>query len=189
MSDVDTRVHLLDAALKVIARRGLHGMTMRAVAKEADCALGLLNYHFDDKDALIVEAYQRIADRLMSAADADTDDATTPDEKVDAYLRVVFKPEFLATDYLSLRLSLWAAVESEPKIGELNRQLDLNYWGGLATLISKARPALSKEQAQDRATDVVIAQNGIWLTWVVRPDEAALKRCIDRCHQVALAAA
>ena len=187
MAESDTRVHLLDAALRVIASEGLHGMTMRAIATEADCALGLLNYHFDDKDALIVEAFQRIVDRLMNSAAAESDLATTPDAKVDAYLQVVFKPEFLATEYLSLRLSLWAAVASDDKIGDLNRRLDLDYWGGLASLIEAARPELSRSDAEERATDVIIAQNGIWLTWIVRPDEDALKRCIDHCRETALA--
>lgn len=189
MAEVDTRAHLLDSTLKVIAQRGLHGVTMRAVAEEAECALGLLNYHFDDKDALIVEAYRSVAAKLMSTAGVDVDVAEDADGRVDAHLLVVFKPEFLTVDYLSLRLSLWAAVASDPKIGELNRQLDLNYWRRLAELIAAARPTLQISQAEQRATDIVIAQNGIWLTWIVRPDDAALKRCIDRCRAIALAPA
>ena len=84
MAEVDTRVHLLDSTLKVIAQRGLHGVTMRAVADQADCALGLLNYHFDDKDALLVEAYETIATRLMSEATTDVEAAGTADQQVEA---------------------------------------------------------------------------------------------------------
>lgn len=186
MAEVETRVHLLNSTLRIIAQRGLHGVTMRAVADQADCALGLLNYHFDDKDALIVEAYETIAARLMSEATTDVEAAGSADQQVEAHLLVVFKPEFLTADYLSLRLSLWAAVASDPQIGDLNRKLDLDYWGRLVELIQVARPGLTREQAEQRATDVVIAQNGIWLTWIVRPDDAALERCIANCRRVAL---
>ena len=110
MAEVETRVHLLDSTLKVIAQRGLHGVTMRAVAEQADCALGLLNYHFADKEALIVEALESIAERLMSEAAADVARASGLDAEVEAHLLVVFKPEFLTTDYLSLRLSLLSLI-------------------------------------------------------------------------------
>lgn len=186
MASSETRDQLLDAAVRVLAERGLHGFTMRAVSTEADCALGLVNYHFEDKDALVVETYQRIVDQLMDASAAAVATAEGPDEKLIAFIETVFGEAFLNADYLTLRLSLWAAAGSEPSVAALNMRFDRNYLDQLAELLRKARPALTEAEAEDRATDIMVAQNGIWLSWVVRPDEAALERCLVHCRALAL---
>ena len=65
MTMTDTQGQILDAVLTVIVRQGIRSLSFRAVAAEADVALGLLNYHFDDKESLIRAAYQHAAQRLM----------------------------------------------------------------------------------------------------------------------------
>ena len=47
------------AVQSVIVRDGVRGTSMRQVAQEADVSLGLLSYHFDGKDSLIVAAFER----------------------------------------------------------------------------------------------------------------------------------
>lgn len=186
MSQGETRDQLVDAALVVLADRGLHGMTLRAVSAEADSALGLVNYHFADKDALIIEAYQKIVDRLTDASRASVEGARGPEDKVIAFIGTAFDPAFLNSDYLTLRLSLWAAASNEPSIAEVNTRLDQDYWVRLTELVAAARPGVSHQDASDRATDIMVAQNGIWLSWIVRPDEAALARCLEHCRSLAL---
>ncbi|MDR3672275.1 MAG: helix-turn-helix domain containing protein [Holophaga sp.] len=43
---------LLAAALKVFAKSGLEGASMRAIAREAGCDVSLLYYYFDNKEAV-----------------------------------------------------------------------------------------------------------------------------------------
>jgi AcrR family transcriptional regulator len=50
------RQALLDAAVRVVARGGLRGLTYRAVAQEAGTTHGLVVHHFGSRDALIEEA-------------------------------------------------------------------------------------------------------------------------------------
>ena len=52
----DGRDALLRAAVVVVARSGLRGLTYRAVADEAGVAHALVRHHFDSRDALIVAA-------------------------------------------------------------------------------------------------------------------------------------
>ncbi|POX38733.1 TetR family transcriptional regulator [Streptomyces sp. Ru73] len=47
---------LLNAAVRVVARNGLRGLTYRAVAEEAGVTHGLVVHHFGSRDALIEEA-------------------------------------------------------------------------------------------------------------------------------------
>ena len=49
----ERREQVIEAAFRVIARDGLTGTSMRAVAKEAGCTIGLINHWFDSRDDLI----------------------------------------------------------------------------------------------------------------------------------------
>jgi AcrR family transcriptional regulator len=50
------REALLNAAVRVVARGGLRGLTYRALAEEAGVAHGLVVHHFGSRDALMEEA-------------------------------------------------------------------------------------------------------------------------------------
>jgi len=52
------RVKFAEAAIRLIARAGLEGMTMRAVASEAGLSYGSLFHYFDSKDELLMHAVQ-----------------------------------------------------------------------------------------------------------------------------------
>lgn len=72
-----TRARVLDAALDVLAERGVDGVTMQAVAERADVALRTIYNHFPTKDALVIEAYNRSADAVQQAFAALPSDGET----------------------------------------------------------------------------------------------------------------
>ncbi len=47
---------LLAAALTVVARRGLSGITVNDIADEAGCSYGVIAFHFKTKERLLLEA-------------------------------------------------------------------------------------------------------------------------------------
>jgi len=57
------RIEIIDAAIEVMARVGLAGLSMRIVASQAQLPLGALSYYFDDKSDLIAQAFQQLSDR------------------------------------------------------------------------------------------------------------------------------
>src|SRR6476661_2644445 len=69
----DKREAILAAALRLIARLGLHATPMSAVAKQAGVAAGTLYLYFPSKEAMINALYLEVlADRDRSmAADAE----------------------------------------------------------------------------------------------------------------------
>ncbi|MEZ5124378.1 MAG: TetR family transcriptional regulator [Solirubrobacterales bacterium] len=56
--DPDRRERIAAAAIQVVARDGLDGLTHRAVAREADVPLGSTSYHFADKEELLKSAVE-----------------------------------------------------------------------------------------------------------------------------------
>ena len=57
---MDRQSRILEAALDLLSRHGISGVSMRAVAREAGVALGLVTYYYDDKTSLIRAALRRV---------------------------------------------------------------------------------------------------------------------------------
>ena len=60
------REAILDAALALIAARGLEALTHRSVATAAGVALGSTTYHFASRDELVREAFRRYVTRVLA---------------------------------------------------------------------------------------------------------------------------
>ncbi|WP_234834656.1 TetR/AcrR family transcriptional regulator [Mycolicibacterium stellerae] len=78
------RIEIIDAAIAVMARVGLAGLSMRVVASEAHIPLGALSYYFNDKSDLIAQAFQQLSDREIERVvrTADRLQPTMPAEKL-----------------------------------------------------------------------------------------------------------
>lgn len=66
------RDEILSATWRVIARDGLIGATIRAIAKEANCSRGILGHYFQDKadilGSALVLSHRRVGARMTAAA-------------------------------------------------------------------------------------------------------------------------
>ena len=158
---------------------------MRAVAQRADVAVGLANYYFENKTALICAALRRVGtqDLELVAPRRDLD----PAEHLRACLRRTLDPDTLERDYLSLRLQLWSLAGVEAQFAEINRAAQGRYLTGLGDLIEAARPDLVRAEINRRAADILIVQNGVWLTAILVTDDAAVARAVERCVEIAFA--
>ncbi|MGW7483336.1 TetR/AcrR family transcriptional regulator [Nonomuraea muscovyensis] len=67
---------LADAAIDLLASSGVHGLTHRAVEKEADLPPGTASNYFRSREALLVAAAERIAELHHTDTDRATDRAT-----------------------------------------------------------------------------------------------------------------
>jgi DNA-binding transcriptional regulator YbjK len=63
--DPERRQRIIDAAIRVVAERGIRGLSHRAVAAEADVPLGSTTYHFSTLDDLLVAALRQCNDTYM----------------------------------------------------------------------------------------------------------------------------
>ena len=155
-SSADKRERILEAVLAVLARNGISGVTMRAVAREAEIALGLATYHFEDKDGLVAATLERIAD-----------------------------PDFLSVPNLALRLQLWSLAGVDERYAAINQAAQQRYLTGLIALLAAAWPGLDPGKVERRANDILIVQNGVWLTAVLVPDPDTVARAVARTEAIA----
>jgi len=182
-TDATTADRILEAALEVLAQRGIAGVSMRAVAQQADVALGLANYHFENKTELIAAALRQIgAKDLELVAAAPSDD---PAHALRESLHQALAPAFLTPSYLSLRLQLWSLAGVDSTFAEINQTAQLRYLDGLRRLLAAARPDLTDDEVAERAADILIEQNGVWLTAILISDPSAIARALARTESIA----
>jgi AcrR family transcriptional regulator len=184
-SSTNRRRRLLDAVLRVLASQGIAGVSMRAVAREAGVALGLVHYYFDDKTSLIAAALREIEERDLRIVEPVS--APSAERRLRAALRRVADPEFLTTEYLALRMQLWALAQVNAEFAEINTGAQARYREGLANLIHAARPELSIRECRRRAADIDVIQNGVWVTALLGLDRASIRRSVARTEALALA--
>lgn len=180
----DRQGRILEAAIDLLAREGISGVSMRAVAREAGVSLGLVNYHFSDKTNLLKAALRRVEEQDLALLAGDPD--RSPEEQLRSALRRVAEPAYLTTDYLSLRLQLWALARADTAFEEINASAQRRYRQGLTELIAAARPELPRAECRRRAADVDVVQNGVWLTVLLGLDRSSVNRNIRRCEEIAL---
>lgn len=182
----ETQEAILDATMSCIVREGLDGTSLRDVAREADVSLGLLSYHFDDRQALIVAAFGLADDRLLDASVASLDGVNESTERVRTFVRGPFYGEFLERDYLALRIALWALARTNDQIEVIEKRTNAHYLKMMATLITEACPDVEPDLARRRAVDVTAIQNGLWINWARYSDRGDLDRGLEICDRIAL---
>jgi TetR/AcrR family transcriptional regulator, cholesterol catabolism regulator len=180
----DRQQQILDAVLTVLAREGIAGVSVRAVAKEAGVASGLAGYYFEGKTGMVESALRRIGEQDVQLLQSQP--GVDPETALRQALRRVASPRFLTTEYVTLRLQLWALARVDEQYAEINSAAHFRYRDGLAALIAAARPSLSAAEVARRATDIVLVQNGIWLTSLLGVDRTAVRRAVRRCEELAL---
>lgn len=189
----DREERILDATLALLAEHGISGVSIRAVSRQAGVALGLVNYYYGDKVGLISAALRRIEEHDVAlvadpgGAGGPRGSGGDPRKRLRSALRRVVGPEFLTTEYLSLRLQLWALGQAHEDFAKINAGAQQRYRSALAELIHAARPDLSPAECAQRATDVSVVQNGVWLSALLGLTNGSLKRSVKRCEEIALA--
>lgn len=174
---------ILDGVLRVLAREGISGVSMRAVAREAEVAVGLMNYYFDDKQAMIAAALERIGDQ--DVAMVELDDEMKPEDALRVALGRVGDPDLLNVDYLGLRLQLWSLAAVDDRYAEINHKAQLRYLDGLRALLSAARSDIDEETVAAKAAEILVTQNGMWLTTILIDDADLRAQALMRCERIA----
>ena len=174
---------ILDAVVSVISQKGIAGLSMRAVAGEAGVALGLMNYYFNDKTSLIAAALRHIGEQDLEIVKPL--DGLEPEAQLRYALGIIASDEFLRPSYLAQRLQLWSLASVSEVFADINHVAQTAYRDGLGALIAAARPELSADEVAVRAADILVIQNGIWLTSILVTDSDAVHRGITQCEAIA----
>jgi AcrR family transcriptional regulator len=110
------RTRILDAAVKLIAREGIHDVRIARIAMEAGVSASLLHYHFASRDALLEEALEHsyeLAGDIRIGGDDDAPSATA--RLTDMIDQCLPAPGALHDDWM-LWVELWLHAARRPEL-------------------------------------------------------------------------
>nr|SBO95922.1 Transcriptional regulator, TetR family [Nonomuraea gerenzanensis] len=107
---------MIDAALAVIAERGVAGTTHREIARAADVPLGSMTYHFTSLDEVLAEAFTRHAEAAARVFDEHLSAARDPGEAAEAVIALVSDALLGSRHDLVLTVELYVAAARNPAL-------------------------------------------------------------------------
>lgn len=186
----ERRQQLIDAAVAVMADRGLTGATTRAITDHADLALGAFHYAFASKDELLSAVIEQVVTeidgtlvRSLDAAEPRPDDPDGQQLVVEVLSRFLEQTweYFATTDQLQLaqyELTLFAL--RDPALRHLaSQQYDL-YTATVAHALGELTAELGDDTARELGRYVVATIDGLLLQWLVEGDAEAAQRRLRR---------
>lgn len=162
----DTRERILGACAGVIASSGLTGFRMSDVAREAGVSIGLLAYHFGDRNGLLQAALDEVTANAARRAGA-VPGADDPGARLAALLRSEFgdEPEIRAGSIAWNELRAAAVFDADRAAAVARSTTD---WQrqirDLVTATDPSRSPASAEAAALLLTALVEGLSGRWLT-------------------------
>lgn len=116
----ETRARILEAAMRRIAREGIDGVRIARIAMDAGVSAALVHYHFESRDALLVEALEH---SFTAAGDTR---ATGTDGTAEERLRAIIDsslPTPEERDDFLLWVELWLRASRQPELRQTAARL------------------------------------------------------------------
>lgn len=111
---IDRRRSLVEAAVKVISKRGLTGVTINSIAAEAKCSYGVVAFHFQSKEGIIFAALDHTAaeyEAYLTRLDASALGAA---DRIRRMIDTDFSRKAAGRDSIALWLAFWAEAVRVP---------------------------------------------------------------------------
>ena len=169
------RRQLILAAMESISERGLSGTTLRHVTENAKLSHGVVNYHFESKDALydaILEFLAREYFELWTTCRAEA--GPDPARQLAAMIRADFDPKICTQEKMAAWFAFWGQAKYRPNYLRIHHEYDLKREAAVTEICA----ALIADGAYEGITPEWAARtigtliDGQWLSLMLYPDQA-----------------
>lgn len=159
---------LIHATLVLIAERGVHGATVRAIADQADVTQGLIRHYFSSKEDLIAAAY---AYHMRQMTDQTAAQGMLATASAKSQLRAFVVSGLVPPVVDPVSVGMWASflnkVREDVRMQEIHKQTYYDFRDRLEALIANALAEAKIDFTPKKLRHFAIACNavvdGLWL--------------------------
>lgn len=176
-----TRQELIEATIESLAKRGYEATTLADVASGAGLSRGIVNFHFETKEKLLVETLRHLADEYrghwrgaVRAAGPD------PAARLWALASADFDRKVCTTKKLAAWCAFWGEAKSRPTYRELCSANDEEYQTTVVDLVG--RLAAPGQDAPALARALVCLLEGLWLNLMMAPKDFRREQALACVH-------
>lgn len=166
------RLQLIEATIDSLARRGYSETTMANVADGAGLSRGIVNFHFESKDKLLVATLQHMADEYAAHWRGAIENAgSDPARRLRALVAADFDRGICNKRKLAAWCAFWGEAKSRPTYRKLCGGRDAEYEEALVAIVG----ALIDEggyalDARATAEGLGALLEGLWLRLLMMDD-------------------
>ena len=137
-------------------------------------------------DGLVVSAPRWVGQAEIDAAVAAGRAAMaksggTSTERLERFLRAGFSRDLMTPAHLRLKVDLWSAALTNPEIAAIERDLYASHREVVESLLDRMAAAYAVERIPVVADMIMATLDGLWLDWLRRGNEAAVKNGLEGC--------
>jgi TetR/AcrR family transcriptional repressor of bet genes len=168
----DRRAQLIEATIKVIAKMGYARTTMSDVARTAGLSHGLVNFHFQSKENLLLETLLYLAAEYTANWQAAVAGAgSAPEDQLQALLMADFDPAICTPDRLSAWSAFWSEASSRPIYQDRCGSVDAAYDAFLEQICAQMNAAYGYHGQPSRVARILrVTIQGVWLDLMSLPN-------------------
>lgn len=181
---------LLEATVSVIGKLGLIGLTIKEVANEAGCSFGVVAFHFQSKERLILAALDHVLDEYENVRHSlsvepiglnAADPALSAVCRLKAMIESDFDKVVSSPRQMAVWLAFWAETARNPDYRQRCSEVKIRYRRStaddIATLAAARRVEINAEQASATLNAIV---DGYWVANLVLGGDEAEHRSEGR---------
>lgn len=179
------RLQLIEATIDSLAKRGYSETTMADVADGAGLSRGIVNFHFESKEKLLVATLQHMSEEYAAhwrgALDKAGDD---PAKRLAAVVAADFDRAVCSRRKLAAWCAFWGEAKSRPTYQALSGARDQDYQGTIVELCAELKRQAGYGYDVD-ATALALSAllEGLWLRLMIGAEgvtrETALTSAYD----------
>lgn len=168
-SDADTRrLALIEATVRVLAREGAGGASVRAIATEAGVSAGLVTHHFGSVDVLIAATYAHVEATVAAATQAAVDAAgVAPRDRLLAYVSASFAAPIAEPALLATWIAFWSLARGRADLAAAHDRQYAGYRAGLEALLGAC--GVAERARRLAAIGLTALVDGLWLELCLSP--------------------
>jgi AcrR family transcriptional regulator len=179
---LDRRTEILEAACRVIARDGAHGLRMADVAREAGVSNALVHYYVPTRQELLAEAFDFANTRAEQELQDRLDPSATAAERLAAALTVEFEDGHVVRESWALWNELWSAALHDASLRPRVERAYLRWLAAIEALVREAGTASDPVATTERLAALVDGLGSKVLVGILSPSRASelLRAAIDQ---------
>jgi TetR/AcrR family transcriptional repressor of bet genes len=181
-----TRQKLIAATLDSLASSGYAETTLSKVSKRAGVSRGLVNFHFDSKEHLLIEALKYLIEEYRQFWEkAVTRPGLTPVQRMLGLLDADFHPQVCNRKKIAVWYAFWGEARSRPTYLDVCASADRAF----ASMIGDLCRDLADDGGDESVDPAAVAHglrtmiDGLWLEALLTPEQfdrvAAKRACLQ----------
>lgn len=173
----ERRRALLEATVSVIGKLGLIGLTIKEVANEAGCSFGVVAFHFQSKERLILSALDHVLDEYEHVRHSLSAEPGGPDKADTGFAAVCRLKAMIESDFdegvssprqMAVWIAFWAETARNPDYRQRCAEVKIRYRRStaedMAALAAARGVKVNAEQASATLNAIV---DGYWIANLV----------------------